>query len=125
MVGRDEYILGNFNRYSTPANYEWRNVRVNINVTTATNGAVNYIHYMQKENEPYSTVSFPPINYQIIFYGYCGYNYEDAIAIDNILLVSGSASTPLPTGPATTVPSTTTPVVTTQVPSTTTPEPGS
>jgi hypothetical protein len=68
-------------------------------------------------------------SFQLIFYGYCGSNIEDAIAIDNIVLetqdisttemVTTTTTTPTTTTPTTTTPTTTTPTTTT--PTTTTP----
>ena len=33
---------------------------------------------------------------QLIFYGYCGSNSEDAVAIDNIVVESSTITTPAP-----------------------------
>jgi hypothetical protein len=34
--------------------------------------------------------------YQLVFYGYCGSNLEDAIAIDNVVVESFTYTTPAP-----------------------------
>jgi len=75
LVGRDEVSLTTVSKYSTSSNMEWRTITTEIPVNAPTEGV-------------------------LIFYGYCGINYEDAIAIDNIKV----ESVPPPTEPTTVPP---------------------
>ncbi|XP_057367019.1 deleted in malignant brain tumors 1 protein-like [Daphnia carinata] len=71
VVDRTEQQLVSLSQYSTLSNYEWRTQSAVIPVNSPTEGA-------------------------LIFYGYCGSNFEDAIAIDNILVESSTYTTQAP-----------------------------
>ncbi|XP_046656436.1 uncharacterized protein LOC124349688 [Daphnia pulicaria] len=107
-AGDVETTLLTLTSYSTASNFNWRPASTSLRVSE-------------------------PTDVTLIFYGYCGSNNEDAIAIDDIVLETHDISTtemmtttttPTTTTPTTTTPTTTTPTTitpTTTTPTTTTP----
>ncbi|KAI9550977.1 hypothetical protein GHT06_005450 [Daphnia sinensis] len=71
VVDRTEQQLVSLSQFSTLSNYEWRTKSVVIPVNVPTDG-------------------------ELVFYGYCGSNYEDAIGLDNILVESSTYTTQAP-----------------------------
>ncbi|KAI9562416.1 hypothetical protein GHT06_013386 [Daphnia sinensis] len=71
VVDRTEQQLVSLSQFSTLSNYEWRTESVVIPVNVPTDG-------------------------ELVFYGYCGSNYEDAIGLDNILVESSTYTTQAP-----------------------------
>lgn len=68
VIGGAETTLLTLSSYSTTVNFEWRPASTSIPVTS-------------------------PTNLTLIFYANCGGNAEDAVAIDDIVLVSTEGST--------------------------------
>ncbi|KZS19005.1 Seizure 6-like protein [Daphnia magna] len=71
VVDRTEQQLVSLSQFSTLSNYEWRTQSAVIPVDVPTEGV-------------------------LVFYGYCGSNYEDAVAIDNIFVESSTYTTQAP-----------------------------
>lgn len=75
--------------YSTSVNVEWRTASSSFPISTPTNLTVShrFIESVLKILKESFDLLFNVL-LQLIFYGYCGGNSEDAIAIDDILFNS-------------------------------------
>ena len=99
--GNIDVKLIDVSSYSTPNNIEWRayassNVPIPVSVPTNISVLRNLVFF--------SSFCYYGFFWQLAFIGYCGFNTEDAIAIDNIYInvaIDPSATTTVITSPPT------------------------